>query len=132
FVNDPGFGHSVAGVGNNSEVGARPSPLQIPRVAQGSNHVIAAVYDHARNVGDFVGFLKELAVALQKASVHEVVALDAGESDRIAVVAELANPIIVGKKRQGCALPDTPGLRRFELDLDVRVGEALVIGADHV
>ena len=74
----------------------------------------------------------QLIVGVEEAAIDEIVALDAGEGERVVVLGEAAHAVGIGQQRQGLALPGAPGPRRFELHGGVVMGEAAVIGRDHV
>ena len=75
---------------------------------------------------------QQLVVALEKAAIDEVVALDAGEGDGVVVGPEQLDPLGVLHQRQRAALPYRPGPRRGDLHVAIGVGEAAVVSGDHV
>ena len=75
---------------------------------------------------------EQLVVALEEAAVDEVVALDAGEGDGVGVGAEQPDALGVLQQRQRAALPHRPGPRGGDLHVAVGMGEAAVVGGDHV
>src|SRR5262249_30261029 len=94
--------------------------------------VEAALNDPARDAADLVDVLQDPAVFIEEAAVDEIVALDPGEGDGEVDLVELRGPRLRPADGDGVALPLAPGGGGLGLDAAVGMGEALVVGADHV
>ena len=93
LVNDAGLAHGVAGVGHDAQLGSGPGGFQVPGVLDRRHHVVAAVHDRRPGCRAAVRVAQELAVGVEEAAVDEVVALDAGERERVGVGAEAADAL---------------------------------------
>ena len=84
----------------------RPGLVQVPRIGDRADHVVAPVHDHAGDVGDAVGIAQQLVVGIEEPLVDEVMVLDARESQRELRIAMTARVIIRYAQVTGAAFPD--------------------------
>src|SRR5690606_16205686 len=122
----------MPGGGRDDELGLGPRLLELPRVLNGAHHVVAAVDDDARDVGDPVGIPEELVLDLEEAAVHEVVVLDAGEGEGELRILVALREVLVDVEVAGRPLPHAPGPGGRETGGLVITGEAAVEGADEI
>lgn len=122
----------VAGGGGNDQFALRPRLVQVPGVLDRADHVIAAVDDHAGDVGDAVGVAQQLVFDFEEAAVDEVVVLDARERERERGVFVPGDEILVHVQEAGGAFPHAPGARGGEPGGFVVAGEAAVEGRDQI
>ena len=78
-MHDAGFGHGVAGILHDPEIGLGPFPSEVERDEDRGADVVSAVDDHARDRAKAVGVPDELSLGFEEAAVHEVMAFDPGE-----------------------------------------------------
>ena len=76
LMDGSGLRHGVSGVLDDAQCRLRPCPFEVPGIGHRRANVIAAMDDDARNIGQPVGLLDQLAVALEKAAMNEIMALD--------------------------------------------------------
>ncbi len=58
-----------------------------------------SMHDYAGDVAQAVGIAQELIVAVEKATIGNVVAFDPGEGEREVIRRDVALPVDVGKQR---------------------------------
>ncbi|MNG20850.1 hypothetical protein D3C84_1051420 [compost metagenome] len=75
-VSNARFGSGVAGIANYLQFTVWPGLVQFPGVIQRTDHVIATMYDHARQMGDLAHVSNQL-VRFEEGVVREVVTFDA-------------------------------------------------------
>lgn len=121
----------MPGVADDLQFAVRPGLVQGPGIVQRTDGVVAAMHDHARQMGDAVHVLEQL-VGPEEALVDEEVVLDARDRQRPARLGEAVHHHGVGAQRGGAALPGRPGLGGVHLGDLVATGQALVEGRQQV
>src|SRR5690606_11367130 len=110
----------------------RPRLVQVPRVLQRADHVVAAVHDHAGDVGDAVRVAQQLVLDLEESAVDEVVVLDPGEGQGELRILVAGDEVVVHVQEAGRAFPHAPGPGRRQAGGLVPAGQAAVEGGDQV
>ena len=119
----PRLQRRVPGIGDDGEACAGPGAGEVEGADGGADHVVAALDDVGRNVGDAVHVRQQPAFR-QEELVHEVVRLDAGEAEGGAVLREAGDGVGAGQEGGAGAFVDRPGAGGGEVDGGVGVGEA--------
>ena len=86
----------MAAVRRDHQVGLRPCTVQSPGALHGTDHIVAALHDHAGDGANPTGIEQQLIVTFQKTPVDKVVGLDAREGQ-----GELVLLIVAGEGRIG-------------------------------
>jgi len=131
-VHDAGLGHGVTGIGDDAQGRFRPSAGEIVGDLDRRHHVVTAMHDHAGDVPQPMRVGNQLIVGMEEAAIDEVVALDAGEGQRVVVFGEAAYPLGVGKQRKCLAFPGAPGPGGIELHGGIGIGQAPVKSLDQI
>ena len=90
----------------NSAFGQRPRKFKGRH--RRCDHIIAALYDGAGQMIDACNVIQQLAVMVQKTTIHKIVALDARECRCEVFLAKAGHFCRIGNKRQARTLPLTP------------------------
>src|SRR5882672_1497014 len=122
----------VAGVAHHAKVRLGPALVELPSGLRRTDDVVAALDDHCRNRANEVDAAQQLVLALEEASVDEVVRLDARERKRELGRAELARALRIRPQRARGAFPDRPRARRLQLLARVGADQAAVIGGEQI
>src|SRR3546814_8084094 len=93
----------VASVADDFKRGFRPCAMQIPGRAHRTDHVVATLDDHRRNVAHRGDVGEQLVVAFEETLVREIVTLDSREGFCKLAVAETIDHVEVRKKFAGRA-----------------------------
>src|SRR5262245_15598013 len=122
----------VAGVGDDVEVGFRPAPVELPGRDHRTDHVVATLDDHRRDVTDPVDAVEELIRMTEERAVDEVVALDPGDGLRELAAPETLDQGRVGAELARRSLPDAPCAGGAGADRGVGARQLPVVGGDEV
>lgn len=109
LMNDTGFRHRVPRIRNDPEIALQPRLMQAHGGAHRRHHVIAAMDDDPWNALQPMRLEQKRAVAGKECSVHEVMAFDPRESQRVGICAESADAVRLGDERQRRPFPYAPG-----------------------
>ena len=96
-MHDAGLGHGMTRIGDDAQIGFRPGAREIVGNLDRGDNVVTAVHNHARDRTQTLCIGDQLVVDMEEAAIDEVVALDAGEGERIVVLGDAAHPIGIGK-----------------------------------
>src|SRR5437879_2275482 len=74
-ANDAGLSGRMTSIGDDVELGLRPSPMEIPGTHHRANNIVPPLDDYARNVANLFNILDYVIVSFEETGVDEVVAL---------------------------------------------------------
>ena len=83
------FRACVAGIGDETEVGFRPGPVQVPGSSHRGAHVVTPLDDDRRNMADLVDVFQQLPVAFKETAIDEGVAFDTDDGQGGVIFAEM-------------------------------------------
>ncbi|MNI53477.1 hypothetical protein D3C73_1083120 [compost metagenome] len=121
----------MASLADDLQFAVRPVLVQLPRVIDRADRVIATVDDHAWQVGDLVHVADQL-VFFEERVVDEVVAFDAGDRQCTLRLGESLDHHRVRTQRRNPPFPGGPRLGRVHLGDLVVTGQALVEGVEQI
>src|SRR3712207_1626745 len=104
----------------------------LPRALDGADHVVAPLDDDGRDVPNLADVLDEVVVGREEGVVHEVVALDACDGERLVRLGEVVHQAGVRVELRGRALPDAPRARGLEAHGLVLARQPPVVGRQEV
>lgn len=86
----------MARVGNDDELGFGPGAMQIPAAGDRTAGVVTAMDDDGGKMADSADVFDQIIIGLEKAIVHEIMALDPGERQSHARFRELIDQRLIG------------------------------------
>src|ERR1044072_2898617 len=122
----------MARVRRDVQFGFGPGAMQVPRASYPTDHIIATLDDHSRDVPDLPDIVHQIVVTRKETVVHEVVALNTSEREREMRVSELFNRLGIEEEFGRTAFPNTPGTRRGNLFLLIITREPAIVGTHHI
>src|SRR6185312_13158820 len=88
-----------------------PCAMQVPRAADRTYHVVAALHDHRRDAVQAMRIAQQLVVVIEEAAIDEVMVLDPGERQREFVAGAGGHVAVVLEQEARRSFPHRPRAR---------------------